>query len=313
MKLVELETAGFAGVRDGVHSFATGGSPSPLVVVRGAPRSGRTSFLRALIATKQAIAAYPASIPASVAIVEGRPARGRLRLQDDAAELAVDRSLEGAVVLPSESPVLDAQDPRLVDHLRRFDSGEPTPKMWFFDETTGLGPAPSRATRRLPSPRELAGCALAEQPTKQSYVRAILEELLRLDAEDLGEELRSHGAVVGERASSRRSRVDAALSAFGMDLRLAGSQRDGSVLLARDGRLAELCELSSSERRAVAVVATAVLVDLSCAVVLADGFAEGGDAGRWVEGLRHLCPRGQLFVTAPLDARWAAGAATVTV
>jgi hypothetical protein len=310
MKIRSLETEGVEGVADGVHAFGKEREPASLVVIEGPPRSGRTSFLRGLIAAKESIGGYAGGMARALRPTAERPrVRARLRCLDEDAELDLDRHLEATVERELDLPYLPAHDDRLVDLLRRFDVGSPTPKLWLFDESTGWVRAAGRGNRRMPSASEIAQQALDDAPTKQGYVRVFLEEMLRADAADVADELARHGAVVGVSATTRRARFEALLAAFDVPLRLRGQLADGSLAFDGSGATRELSELSASERRAVVIAATAVHVDLSRAIVLADGLGDTQDGDRWIEGLRATCPRGQLIVTTTRAGRWASGAA----
>src|SRR5689334_9068004 len=77
MKILELHLEGFRGAPDGAYRFGGGDAPSELVVVTGDAGSGKTSFLEAIAAVKEAVGPYGGA-PSPASCLRGGADRGRV-------------------------------------------------------------------------------------------------------------------------------------------------------------------------------------------------------------------------------------------
>jgi hypothetical protein len=284
VRIVQLETTGVRGLRDGSWTFEPG-PDRDLTVVTGPPQAGLTTFLDAIALTAARLAFGGVRPDAADALREGASTavvRSTWRL--DASERAfgglIEETARAEVVFQRGGLGRADADPALLGLMSRYDHSPATGKVYTF---------PARRVDDSVSP--LLGDFEADQRQKH----------LSPDASKFGglsPALARLSAGAGDRA-----RFEAAQRLFAEltgSATLAGISPAGHLTFALGSGLhVPLHRLSFGERNAFVLAATAALAGLDRSVVLFDTPEMGlapGVAARWVETLRRNTPGAQWIV-----------------
>lgn len=280
MRLLALQTSGVEGVPDGSYSFAdSSGAPADVVLVTGPAASGKTRMLDLLLLIRELIAPTNDEADEQAWVrVGSRSARVLLtfwlseherKTLGYATPAVTVESILGAdpdLVAPVEA------DPGLCFLLESYDHTDKTIKLEYFGENRRLDVGGGSISLEAQSQKPYR---TSKDPRKFSFVPALLGSLRR-DADRAGRFQRTLASLSGS------CTFDA-----------------GSGTLASFGRtLADLSELSSSEREAVIFASVASLVTLAHSIVFVDRpELYIRDEARLYRGLTGLGASNQLFVT----------------
>ena len=284
MKLARVSFLGVRGLADATYDLVgPSGVPHDLVVVTGPTASGKTRFLEAVVAAKEAIAPY-GLLQAGAPWVASGSVGARVSLAFWLDEEERTYAGTGASVLEADvtfSPQRGASDADegLVAVLERYDHRPDRGKVEYF-------PSP----RRLPVYPPFHGTSAVEQralrPGKEARKYAFVTRFL-------GELRASPGAV---RAFAGRLE---ALSPTVRYVRPTAADGVPRCFTSRGGAPVTPTELSDGEADAVIFAATATLIGLGRSIVLVDRpdlFADPSGLAPFVAGLRALGPDNQLVL-----------------
>jgi energy-coupling factor transporter ATP-binding protein EcfA2 len=284
MKLARVSFLGVRGLADATYDFvAGGGAPHDLVVVTGPTASGKTRFLEAILATKEAIGPY--GLPPSGAswVASGAfGAKVSLAFWLDEEERAYAGTssaiMEADVTWSAQRGAADADD-GLVAVLERYDHRPDRGKVEYF-----------AATRRLPSHPPFHGTG----PLEQRLLRGGRDARKYACVPRFLAELRANPAAT--RAFAARLE---ALSPTARYVRPATADGVPRCFTSRGGAPLTPMELSDGEADAVLFAATATTIALGRSVLLVDRpeiHADPSRLGALVAGLRALGPDNQLVL-----------------
>jgi len=285
MKIQHVTFVGVHGVADASYDFTNPqtGAPHDVVVITGGPASGKTRFLEALIAAKEAIAPYGLATPSAPWIARGgAAAKVALAFWLDEEERTYANTADP--VAPAEvtftvERARGSADDGLVAVLTRYRHDQRTGKLEYFP-----------ATRRLPTLGPFGGLHALEQriaratrdPRKYGFVVRFLRELS--DSPPLAEAFADRLAALSPTCRYEREPSPAGVP------RCLSSRGQAPV---------PPHELSDSEQDAVLLAATAVAIELVRSLVFVDRpdlFTDPAGARALVAGLRGLGEDNQLFL-----------------
>lgn len=284
MRLAAFESSGTGGVPDA--AWAIGGDAAPsLVVVTGPPGSGKSQWLRAVAAHKEAIAAYGSQGWLSSMVRRDRP---RSKTIATWALTADEQRYGGMPDAPSTSEVIldngggktTTADPGVIALFDRWDPTTPLGRWLSLPADRLPLPVPSGASDRL---AEQQLTALADGPGKLGLAVSDLKRALRDGSKD-----------------ARADLVAQLLERFDVGVRIAGVTGAGELEVAlRGGDRVGLSRASTSQIQAVATAACVAFTALRNGIVLYDTPEAGlppGVAARWLSALHEAEPSNQWIV-----------------
>jgi hypothetical protein len=284
MKLARVSFLGVRGLADATYDLvAPSGAPHDLVVVAGPTASGKTRFLEAIVAAKEAIAPYGLPQPGAGWIATGAGgAKISLSFWLDEEErtyaAATTPIVEADVTFSPARGTGDA-DEGLVAVLERYEHRPERGKLDYFP-----------ANRRLPTFPPFHGTGAVEQ----RMLRAGKDARKYAFVTRFVGELRANAGAV--RAFS--SRLEA-LSPTVRYVRPATADGIPRCFSSRGGPPVGPAELSDGEADAVIFAATATMLGLGRSIVLVDRPELHADPARlapFVAGLRALGADNQLVL-----------------
>ncbi len=288
-------------------TVSTACAPGTPLVVTGPAVSGKTTFLEAIVAAKEAAGAY--GTPGRPEDFRGLGDAGQVSLSlenvadhgsPSVTRFAIDWSL--AAKAPQ-----DLTTSTVAARLREFSVSPDVWKMEYFHSERTIGDVGVERTE--------GAMRLTKHPTKYGFIRRYLEDLVHEEAAGALRSLRADGVAVAEPGDRPGSRFTYALSVLAPTLRWDGCERHESSpqswngswheswkswFIRPAGPRVELGALAGSEKAAVLVAASWAGLGLDRALVLVDHPEAGLHPSQHVaffEGLAALMVRGQLIVT----------------
>lgn len=285
MKIVRATFLSIRGVPDGTYDFrhpASGAANSPIIVT-GGEASGKTRFLEALLATKEAIGPYGPMMDGATWLEPTKQlAKVMLTFALDEEERQYagtsDNLVDGEATFLSERVRRDA-DEGLVALLSRYEHGPEAGKIEYFPSSRRLSPlGPYHGTGVIEQRLQRA----LKDPTKYGFVVRFLRDL-------------PQDSAMTKTFSGQLERLSASCRY------VAGEPQRGlpRCFSSRGGPVANISELSETEQQAVLVAATAANIGLSRSIVLIDRPELGTNPGRaaeFVEALSLLGQDNQVFM-----------------
>lgn len=274
MKIVRATFLSIRGVPDGTYDFPqqTAGSANSPIIVTGPEASGKTRFLEALLATKEAIGPYGPMIDGATWLEPGKQlAKIMLTLALDEEERQYagtsDNIVEGEATFLAERVRRDA-DEGLVALLSRYEHGPDAGKIEYFPSSRRLSPlGPYHGTGVIEQRLQRA----LKDPTKYGFVVRFLRDL-------------PQDPALTKAFSQQLERLSPSCRY------VAGEPQRGlpRCFSSRGGAAANISELSETEQQAVLIAATAVNIGLSRSIVLLDRPEIGTNSGRVAEFVEAL-------------------------
>jgi energy-coupling factor transporter ATP-binding protein EcfA2 len=285
VKILRATFLGIRGVTDGTYDFAhpVTGAPHSMILVTGPEASGKTRFLEAILATKEAIGPYgPMSTGATWLEPGSQIAKIMVSFALDEEERQYagtsDSVVDGEATFLRERVRRDA-DEGLVALLARYEHGHHAGKVEYFPSSRKLSPlGPFHGTGVIEQRMQ----RVSKEPTKYGFIVRFLRELPQDPA------AQKVFAQQMERLSPSCRYVPVEAQ--------PGLPRCFS---SRGGPESSIVELSETEQQAVLVAATAVLIGLSRSLVLIDRPELGtspGRVGAFVEALSLLGQDNQIIM-----------------
>ncbi len=280
MKLLRMSVNAVRAVPDGSYAFSSATTSAPLdtVFVTGPQDSGKTSFLEAVAAAKEAIGSYGAP-PDVRRLLRKGATRGRIitvwLLSDEEQRRA---ELTDAYHTVTWTFGADAQELDATPRLRRlfgaYSSNPTQGKFELFPANRSLLQGESRgAPRPVPDPAE-GRLRMTSAPEKYAGLRACLNDLMSAEANRVTEALTAHGIVLRSRIPGPLVPMVQSIHDMLPDVAFAAVERgDRSPRVffnRRNGIRVELDELSSSEEQGVLFGTTIARYGLSHSVLLVD-------------------------------------------
>ncbi|MRG97480.1 ATP-binding protein [Polyangium spumosum] len=260
MKLLDFTAEGLR-FPDGTHSFraAQSGAPHDVVLVTGPPTSGKTSFLLAIAALKEAFGPY-GSPPDLRRLL--RPGKNRgvlgatwLLSEDEAARAHLSAREQRTLVEFGPGAEKRTGDPSLRNVFTPFSRAPTLGKLELFPQNRGLRVDQWRFPHEPLSAAVEEGRRLRGDPDKYTSLRRALFDLVNEQAARVAEALGSRGIAVRADVPDLLAPFKHAIATMLPELRLTAVRlREGSVsleLLRRDGRTVTLEEVSASEEQAL--------------------------------------------------------------
>jgi hypothetical protein len=303
MKLAEIEFANVRSLPDGRYSLrgTQSGKPLDVVLVTGPARSGKTSFLEAIAAAKEAAGPYGQVVDLGP-MRGGREGRGEISATWELSG-AEFRQLEQSGPELKTAAALSATDARpmpdaaLARVFGRFTRERGRGKFEYFPANRRV---PLEPLSSIPTPisEEDEGNVRLRKPSNKYEVVARVLQLLALETSlKLGEDLAQAGLVLGGRNSDPLTPYREAIATMNPDLRFLGvdSQRARQRLVfqRRTGDKLELAQLSDSELQGVLFAVTFERLGLHHSIVLIDTPELHIHPAEHVEFMRRLVLLGQ--------------------
>jgi hypothetical protein len=293
MKILRVGFNGFRGVPDGSYALvnANSGAPLDVLVVTGPPSSGKTSFLEAIIAAKEDVAAYGA-VRSWLSRVRPGAAAAKVRVEwlldpeeRERTSSESDRILSESIFGPGVLPAPGAHDPALRSVLGEYDHDRAIGKLEYLHEERSLGDSvPCFGQTSLSEERRVR---LTRDVRKYAGLRRFLVGLAT-GVEERGEDAFDRFAAAFDALCRTKTFAGVARGRGGLGLRFTGA-----------GGMVDFEGLSSSERDALLIAGTFVLVGLERSIVLLDRpelHRPEGDVVRFVEAIAGLATSNQLIV-----------------
>jgi len=304
MKVTDLTLNGIRSIPDGRYDLTDGARKNPLdvVIVTGPSASGKTSFLEAIAAVKEANGPYGLPPRPSQFLRRGA-GRGRIQLTLALSKEEMDRSetTEPHVSLAWAFGGGDATKealPGVARMLRGFSVEPGLGKFEYFAARRQL-PPDRRSSNIPPAPR----LRLVDDADKYAAVAAYLHQRAASDGLALGERLATRGVALRTEALDSLGPVKAAIAKLLPNLRLRGvSMRDALPCIdfeRRDGTVVEIDQLSDAERQGILFAVTFVQTGLRRSIVLIDTpelYLHPRDHAAFLEGLSVLGSDNQIIV-----------------
>lgn len=303
MKIAQLTTSGFR-VPDGTYSFRASGGPSDVVLVTGAPGSGKTMFLRLLAGAKEAFAPYGAP-PDLRSLLAPKKSAGRLtltlvlndaekvRAKTTSSEQTVIVDVEPAGEMCSASPGLRAAFSRaeLVSCWELFPIHRHlATKSWSVPHPP-LSEAIESSRRLVPD------------GDKYIVLRRVLYELALEQATGISRTLGERGVALGSDGAEGLARYREAVATMLPDLRLLSvdlaANTAAPVFLRRNGESLTIAELCANEEQGVLFAFAFSWLHLQSGVILVDSpelHIASSEHTAFVERLYVLGGGAQLFL-----------------
>ena len=282
MKLAHLAVAGFRGLPDRAFDLTdqSNGSPHGVVLVTGDTGSGTTSFLDAILASKEDVGAYgPRRPPASFVRPSARAARVEVRWWLSPEERRRARITEVEITTVSTfgegAPALSTHPEGLRSLFSEYTREPERGKVEYFHAERAL-PAGSgtRAASGDISPVMEARTRLALSLDKYRPLRGYLIEAILNDGLALAETVRERGIALRRPEPDAQTWIREMLKLVLRDKAFDGIDRAesgyGVRFRGRDGEIVDLDELSASERQAVLFGVTFLRSGVHGSLVLID-------------------------------------------
>lgn len=277
MKLLRLTLDNYRGVPDGAYSFTRPATGAPLdtVYVTGPAASGKTTFLEAIAALKESVAAW--DLPPDPARLLRKGARsgkveGTWLLTAEEAELAESREREVTTTLElgrDAPPSLAEAGLRAL--FGRYSHDPATGKIEYFPSNRRLLRGPG--DKPPPVFRE-AGMRLLAHPDKYGFLQRALIDLALSDGMKTLEEATEKGVLLRSDTRDSLAPFRRDLAELTPNIRLlgveAGERGPELVFERRDGAHLALDDLADSEKQAFLFAVTFRRVGLSRSIVLVD-------------------------------------------
>ncbi len=256
MKILRATFLGIRGVPDGTYDLSNPatGAPNSIVLVTGPEASGKTRFLEAILATKEAIGPYgPMSTGATWLHPGSQLAKIMLTFALDEEERQYvgtsDGTIDGEATFLRDRVRRDA-DEGLVALLSRYEHGPETGKVEYFPSSRRLSPlGPFHGTGVIEQRLQ----RVSKEPTKYGFVVRFLRELSQRPAE--------------QRVFAR------CLEGLSPSCRYVATDGEPGLprcFSSRGGPAANVSELSETEQQSVLFAATATAIGLSRSLILID-------------------------------------------
>lgn len=285
MKIVRATFLGIRGVADGTYDLThpVTGAPNSLVLVTGAEASGKTSFLEAILAAKEAIGAYGPMSPGATWIASGGIiAKIMLSFALDEEERqyvgTAESIIDGEATFLPERVRRDA-DEGLVALLARYEHVPSSGKVEYFPSSRRISPlGPFHGISAVEQRMHRA----SKEITKYGFIVRFLRDLTPQSP------AQKAFAQHLERLSPTCRYVSCEPS--------SGLPRCFST---RTSASATMSELSETEQHSVIFAATAVATGLSKSLILVDrpeASTSPGRAAAFVEALTMLGDDNQIIM-----------------
>jgi len=291
MRIAKLTYTGFAGLGDGSLDFARdGGVPSDVIVVTGPPGSGKTRLLELIIAGKERVAPYGPRPRLDDVIAPGGSAAKIIidwwLSEEERAFVGVNRPFQTTEAIYARSgPFELAPDPAIGVLLERYDHDPSHGKIDYLPADRGL---PSFSTMVSDPVFDQRPKRLARGPDKYAG-------LVKLASD----------AILRRTDTPRIDALRALFTELCPHLRLGGVTASGDIEAIRaDGSTTPASRLSMSEKQALAIASSLVLVGVHGSIVLYDTpelYLSGAEARRWLEILKNHAPTNQWIVATTAD------------
>ncbi|HZF53209.1 MAG TPA: hypothetical protein VE093_31375 [Polyangiaceae bacterium] len=286
MRISTLSTRNFPGLGSGEFDLRAPSGKQPLVVISGAPGSGKTSLLRAIAAAKEGLYPYGPALSLE-GLAEGQAAKVSATWEFSPSEVqqfALSKANYDTEALWG-SPVIAFPDPELQAILGAYDLRPTSPKMELFHAERTLSPGGAYTHASLLAPLE-AGLRLTTDNRKYASLKAHAVELF--DAQRGGPLAAMFGRLCksAELASARRGPLGP------------------EVWLRTRFGLTELQSASATEREAFLFAATFSRGGITSSIVLVDNperFIPRSFAATFVRELLDLGASNQIIVATALD------------
>jgi len=280
MKLLDFTAEGLR-IPDGKHSFRDprSGAPHDIVLVTGPPASGKSSFLLAIAALKEAFGPYGAP-PDLRRLLRSGKSRGVLAatwlLSEDEAERArLETREQRTLVEFGSGPEKREGDPSLRHLFAHFSRTPALGKVELFPQSRGLRVAEWRFSHEPLSAAIEEGQRLRSDPDKYASVRRILFERTNEQASRVAEALGSRGIAMRADVPDLFAPFKQAIAIMLPELRLSEVRpREASVsltFLRRNGQTVALEELSASEEQALLFALAHGALQFHHSLLLVDG------------------------------------------
>ena len=285
MRLARFEASGVGGIPDEQWDLVSDGAPPPVVVVTGPPGSGKSQWLRAIVAHKEAIAAYGSQGWLSSMVRVDRPrcktiATWALTADEQRYGGMPDAEATSEVILDNGGGKGATADPGIIALFDRWDPTVTLGRMMSLPATRVPLPPPSGATDRL---AEQQLTALANDASKLGSAVGELKRALRDGGKDPRAEL-----------------ATALVERFDVGIRGAGVNGAGELEVAlRGGTRVGLGRASLSQVQAVATASCFAYATLRNGIILYDTPEAGlppGLGARWLAALHEAEPSNQWIV-----------------
>jgi len=260
MKLLDLTAEGLR-IPDGSYSFRAARSDAPhdIILVTGPPASGKTSFLLAIAALKEAFGPYgsPPNLRLLLRSGKTRGVLGATWLLSDAEAARAHLSAREQRAMVEIGPEGDKRtgDTSLRHAFTPFSRSPGVGKVELFPQNRSLRIERWRFPHDPLSDAIEDGHRLRSDPDKYSSLRRALFDIVYEQAARVAEALGSRGVALRAEVPDLLAPFKQAVAAMLPDLRLTSIRlREGSVALEltrRDGQTVALEELSASEEQAV--------------------------------------------------------------
>ncbi len=293
---------GVRGVQP-VEAKLTGSAlrPGPFVIT-GRAVSGKTTLLEAILAAKEACAAY--GPPPRAADWFDDPSSGRIELRWHTEGTSAQD--QACIWAPADPRAATLTPDRLRATLRAYSRESSAWKVEYFHADRRLDPG--RPTDELsPLPPPLGAERIGTGAAKYNFVRAFIVSSAFGHATGLVRDLQESGLMLADGTPSPASRFGARLGQLTDRLLFLGVREGNGELrclfsrrAARGHRDVELAQLTDSERMLVLYAATFEAMGLERALVLIDGLElhlPPEDQIRALEAWRSWTSAGQLIVS----------------
>jgi hypothetical protein len=279
VKIIRATFLSIRGVPDGTYDLAhpVSGAPNSMVLVTGPEASGKTRFLEALLATKEAIGPYGPMIEGGTWLRPGNQTAKIMvtyALDEEERQYAgtSDHIVDGEATFLAERVRRDA-DEGLVALLARYEHGPGSGKVEYFPSSRRLSPlGPYHGTGVIEQRLQRA----LKDPTKYGFVVRFLRDL-------------PQDPATTKAFSQQLERLSPSCRY------VAGEPQRGlpRCFSSRGGPAATISELSETEQQAVLFAATAVNIGLSRSLVFIDRPELGTSPLRAAEFVEALSSLGQ--------------------
>lgn len=282
MKLLNISLHAVRGVPDGEYAFVApvGGAPLDVVLITGAPSSGKTSLLEAIATVKEAAGGYGPP-PKAPRMLRAGATSGRIEATWilSPSERARGGIAEGICTTTwkfSKGESRAEVSPRFEDMLANYSRDPEHGKFEYFAANRSLLGGPSRAPAGASPAAHEGRLRLTKDPGKYAGLRRVLCDLALADAGRVARLVAVRGLATRGSHEDGLAPYKDVIAAVLPDLRLAGVELrdDGSSVVRfvrRDRAVVELEDLSESEQQGVLFALAFHRFGLNHSIVLIDG------------------------------------------